>query len=120
MIEIVDTKTVGTLKDRVKDKKKQSFQHIDADNLALWKVSYPVDGGLNGILRKLEFIDEESLSLVDRLSKVFSIVPKEAHLHIVVKAPPTGEYEWLAVTTILMHTILFAPFLPLLHLEIWP
>ena len=91
-IEIPDIKTVGTLKKAIKDEKKPAFDHIPTDNLTLWKVSYPVDGGLNGNLSKLKFVDKESLSPVDRLSKVFSIVPKEAHLHIVVKAPPTGEF----------------------------
>jgi len=90
-IEIPDIKTVGTLKDRVKDKKKPAFDHIPADNLALWKVSCPVNRSLNGILGKLEFVDEESLSPVDGLLEVFPKSPVRKHLHIVVKAPPTGE-----------------------------
>lgn len=38
-INIAQTRTVGDLKDMIKDKKKRYFDHVDADSLKLWKVS---------------------------------------------------------------------------------
>jgi hypothetical protein len=99
-IEIADIKTVIALRKAIKDEKKHAFQHIDADTLVLWKVSFPVNESLKENLGKL--VDEESLSPVDGLSDVFPESLVRKHLHIVVRAPPTGECEWLAVTTILM------------------
>jgi hypothetical protein len=39
-VEITNNKTVGALKEVIKDKKKHSFQDADPDSLDLWKVSY--------------------------------------------------------------------------------
>jgi Crinkler effector protein N-terminal domain len=38
-VEIAKEKSVGALKDAIKDKKKPDFHHIPADKLTLWKVS---------------------------------------------------------------------------------
>jgi Crinkler effector protein N-terminal domain len=38
-VEIEGTKTVGDLKKVIKKEKENAFQHVDADNLQLWKVS---------------------------------------------------------------------------------
>jgi hypothetical protein len=90
-VEIASTKTVGALKDAIKEKKQHTFQHVDADALVLWKVSFPVDESLDGNLTN--FLDEESLSPVHGLSKVFSDRPKEEYLHIVVKGPSIEAIE---------------------------
>ena len=50
-IEIADTKNVGGLKDAIKDKKKLTFQHVDADALVIQKVSLSVDESLKESLR---------------------------------------------------------------------
>src|ERR1700729_1040840 len=91
-IEIAESKTVGALKDAVKDKKEHAFPHIDADTLFLWKVSIPVNQNLTENLSKLDFVDESSLLPVKRLSKVFSDQPEDEHLHVVVRVPP-GELD---------------------------
>ena len=88
-VEISASKTVGALKDKIKEKKQHAFQHVDADALVLWSVSIPTDGTLEEELSKLELVDEGSLSPANRLSKEFSGIPREGHLHVVVKAPPT-------------------------------
>jgi hypothetical protein len=92
-IEIAERKTVGALKDAIKDKKEYAFPHVDADTLILWKVSIPVNQSLTETLSKLDFVDEGSLLPVRRLSGVFSDQPEDEHLHIVVRVPPAGEYE---------------------------
>ena len=89
-VEISASKTVGALKKAIKKDKTHAFQHVDADALVLWSVSMPADGTLEEELSKLELVDEGSLSPANRLSKEFSGVPNEGHLHIVVKVPPTG------------------------------
>ncbi|KIL58376.1 hypothetical protein M378DRAFT_86543 [Amanita muscaria Koide BX008] len=88
-VEILRTESVGALKKAIKNKNKDTFQHVDADTLALWKVSFPVTTSLPEDLGNHEFVDKESLSPVEELSAVFSEPPILKYLHIVVKAPPT-------------------------------
>ena len=84
-IEIANVKNVSALKDAIKDRKKFAFDHVPADTLILYKVSFPVDDGLQENLRN--FIGYIPLSPVNKLSKVFSNV-YDTHLHIVVGCPP--------------------------------
>ena len=98
-IEIAERKTVGALKDAIKDKKEHAFQHVDADALLLWKVSILVDRSLTKNISKLDFVDEGSLLPVEELSDVFSDSLSRKHLHIVVRVPPAGECEWLSHVT---------------------
>ena len=95
-IEIAERKTVGALKDAIKDKKRPAFDHVPADTLILWQVSIPVNRNLTEHLSKFDFVDEGSLFPVKRLSGVFSVPPEDEHLHIVVRVPPAGEYEMLS------------------------
>ena len=90
-VEIANTKPVSALKDAIKDKKKLSLHHVDADALTLWKVSILVNDGFNQNVKKVELRDEEALSPVDRLSKVFFVQPKDGHLHIIVRSPPASK-----------------------------
>ena len=98
-IEIAESKTVGALRKAIKDEKEHAFQHVDADALLLWKVSIPVDRSFTKNLSKLDFVDEGSLFPVEELSDVFSDSLTRKHLHIVVRVPPVGEYEWLSHVT---------------------
>jgi hypothetical protein len=38
-LKIAGAETVSALKEAIKEKKKVSFEHVDADTLKLWKVS---------------------------------------------------------------------------------
>src|ERR1700734_3104790 len=89
-IEIAESKTVGALRKAIKDEKRHAFQHVDADTLVLWKVSFPVNRNLTENLSKLDFVDESSLLPVKRLSKVFSDQPEDRHLQIISGVPPAG------------------------------
>jgi hypothetical protein len=52
-IEIKGTKKVGDLKDFIKDKNKPAFDRVPAHYLELFKVSFPVDDGLDAQLKFL-------------------------------------------------------------------
>ena len=43
LVEIATTKTVGALKQAIKEEKKHAFQDIDAKTLNLWKVFIPLN-----------------------------------------------------------------------------
>jgi len=83
-IEIANFKNVSALKKAIKDEKKHKFQHVDADNVTLWKVSFPVNESLQENVGNV--IHENSLSPVDRLSTIFSDV-SDGCLHVVVRSP---------------------------------
>jgi Crinkler effector protein N-terminal domain len=88
-IEIEHTKTASVLRKAIKDEKKITFQHVDADALVLRKVYLPID---NHLKENVENAVYESLSPVDELSDIFPDPLAKKHLHIVVKAPPAGEF----------------------------
>ena len=85
-IEIANAKNVSALKKAIKAEKQLAFQHVDADTLVLWNVSFPVDEVLEENLRN--FVGKKPLSPVHELSEVFSNMPKKKYLHIVVGRPP--------------------------------
>ena len=95
-IEIGDSKTVGALKDFIKDKKRPVFDHIFADNLVLWKVVISVDTlnmeDLDQLLKK-----EETLKPIQVLSDIFSNNLDRTHLHVVVMPQLTGKFTRLSV-----------------------
>jgi len=64
---------------------------LDADDLTLWKVDLPLEGDTFEHLNGLKPDPKESLSPWVKLLKVFSEIPEEEHLHIVVQGPPAGE-----------------------------
>jgi hypothetical protein len=86
-VEIAGTMTVGTLNDVIKDRNMHAFQRLDAKSLLLWKVSIPVDDGLNENIDNLELAVDESLSPVEELWESFPGGPAKKHVHIVIKAP---------------------------------
>jgi hypothetical protein len=51
-VEIAKTKTVGALKEAIKDERKPDFDHVAADSLVLWKVSsfQRIDGAARRML----------------------------------------------------------------------
>jgi len=91
-VKIARTESVGTLKKAIKEEKKVTLEHVDADSLRLWKVSIAVNSGFKEDLRKVELRDDDALSPVDRLSKVFLGQPEDGDLHIIVRSPPASEF----------------------------
>jgi hypothetical protein len=71
---------------------------LDADDLILWKVDLPLEGDMFEHLNDLKPDPKESLSPWVKLLKVFSELPEEDHLHIVVQGPPASELSINIVT----------------------
>jgi hypothetical protein len=89
-VEIATTKTVGALKDVIKDKSGlhlTMFQLTPSFSGRFLSLSESLDGNL------VNFLNKESLSPVHGLSKLFSIMPKEEYLHIIIKGPSIEAIE---------------------------
>ncbi|KAG2335302.1 hypothetical protein BDR05DRAFT_624489 [Suillus weaverae] len=100
VVDIAPKQTVADLKDLIKDKKKPEFDHVAADRLKLWKVKLPVDDALKNTLESLELNKLESPSPVKKLQKVFSEIPEDEHLHIVIQGPHAVSSEPLHLNCI--------------------
>lgn len=61
------------------------------DSPDFWKVSISTDENPKQKLQTL-ILSKELFSLAS-LSKIFSDMPEEGHLHIIVKAPPGGKCQ---------------------------
>ena len=48
------TESVSALKELIKDKKKYAFEHVDANTLDIFKVSFPVDDDLVATLKHFQ------------------------------------------------------------------
>ena len=94
-IEIACTKTVGALRNAIKEDQRVAFQHVDPRSLDLWKVSILIDTSLKPNVDRLGLQNEEPLLSGTKLSKVFSDEPADEHVHIVVRPPPTSMSKWL-------------------------
>jgi hypothetical protein len=107
-IEIALTKDIDALKDLIKENKRPGFDAIAAkslklwdvscltpglrsnsNDLILWKVDFPVDDTLERSIGRFDK-DKQPLSAATKLLKVFSKLPQEEHLHIVIQRPPAG------------------------------
>ncbi|KIJ63839.1 hypothetical protein HYDPIDRAFT_29189, partial [Hydnomerulius pinastri MD-312] len=86
-VKISRSKTVGALKDAIKNEKPVGFRDIDANTLVLYKVSLASDEGLEETLKGLTFDHEKPLHPLHTLSEVFPDAPLKRHIHIVIEAP---------------------------------
>jgi hypothetical protein len=94
-VEILRTKTVGALKDAIKEKNQNRFQHIDAHALGLWKVDFPDDDDekLRQLLDNFKFDSKQKLKSTKDLAQVFDKI--SGNLHVLVVPPRTGEWNCL-------------------------
>jgi hypothetical protein len=92
-VEIASTKNASALQKAIRKEKEHAFKGVDADTLVLWKVSMPADGPVKQDPRIHDLDEDQSLSLLEELSEVFSALLPRNHIHIVVRAPPVGEYR---------------------------
>jgi hypothetical protein len=81
-IEIQRNKNVSILKDLIKEKKAHRLTHVDASDLELWNVSFPIDN----------VSSEESSTVTPKLMsnrKLLSFADDllDDHVHILVKVP---------------------------------
>ncbi|KAG1834019.1 hypothetical protein DFJ58DRAFT_735930 [Suillus subalutaceus] len=87
-IKIAPTESVSALQNAIKEQNKHEFDGVDAKALKLWKVDLPVDEMIEHSLSSLTLGTMKSLSPVTKLQKVFSEIPEDEHLHIVIEGPP--------------------------------
>ncbi|KIK78612.1 hypothetical protein PAXRUDRAFT_16777 [Paxillus rubicundulus Ve08.2h10] len=83
-VKISSTETVAALKKAIKNKKPVDFRDVDADALALRKVSVLVDSDLKETSQALS-LHEDVLGPLQTLSDIFTELPLQGHLHIVVE-----------------------------------
>jgi Crinkler effector protein N-terminal domain len=93
-VVIPNTKNVSALRQAIWKEKEHAFKGVDANTLVLWKVSIPSDSLVERDPRIIDLNENQSLLPMNRLSKVFSDVPEEDHIHILVRAPPAGEWAF--------------------------
>ncbi|KAG1791477.1 uncharacterized protein BJ212DRAFT_1477883 [Suillus subaureus] len=78
---IAQTQTIGDLREAIKDKKKQQFDHVYADHLELWQVKI----NLNDLHLLNTIVDESmELKLLMELSKVFMDGVEHGCIHVMV------------------------------------
>jgi Crinkler effector protein N-terminal domain len=93
-VKIASDKYIGTLKEYIKDWKQAMFGHIDANALALYKITV-AEAVLGNELEKINLENPENLEKLQptlKLSGAFSHPPADNHLHVVVIVwSPDGE-----------------------------
>ncbi|GJJ11044.1 hypothetical protein Clacol_005275 [Clathrus columnatus] len=107
-VDILGNASVAKLKKTIKAEKIHQTEHVDADQITLWKLSNPILRGrtrdaINEFFQKIKDIDfpnpesEEALAgtgpvqyLVssELLSDYWMELPEPKHLHIIVQIPP--------------------------------
>ena len=103
---------MGALKKCIKEENKPAFDHVPAKALDCWKVSISDIHNLPENISDVQGVKEGPLSPMKRLMSVFSDVPKDEHIHIIVKPPTIGKcplYMFLAIAvddiTLIPHDI---------------
>ncbi len=81
-VKIPRNDNVGILKDEIKKKKARLLRDIDASDLELWEVSFPIDDHAS---KKLQTV--APLRPNKRLFSLWHGNPLDDDLHILVKAP---------------------------------
>ncbi|KAI0255336.1 hypothetical protein BJV78DRAFT_1179329 [Lactifluus subvellereus] len=85
-VKVDSTRTIGDLKSAIKEKRHLTFQHVEAVNLILWRVSVDFDETLESNLRQLVFDGVRPLSSYRILSSVFSDqLMDDRRLNVVIK-----------------------------------
>lgn len=87
-VTLSQTQSIADLKERIREKKKQTLTHAPANSLVLSKVSVRVDNKFKRNVESLNLVEEESpgLSLpIEELGDIFS--PERGCLHVLVRTP---------------------------------
>lgn len=90
-VKIAKTESASSLREVIKGERDRLFNRVDADDLILWNVSEVADLNLKKPLQKANFSRKESLSPMEKLSKIFSNTLVEGRLHIVVGLAEYGK-----------------------------
>ncbi|KAJ3733749.1 hypothetical protein DFJ43DRAFT_1066600 [Lentinula guzmanii] len=114
-VQISETDTVATLKEKIKEKTRPTFDHIAAHTLDLWNVSVPIEGLSDTHLHDLQPVQAPLLP-VKRLSRLFPNTPPEEYLHIIVRPPAVAGasstfFVSFNISYSLQHLQIHSPFL---------
>jgi Crinkler effector protein N-terminal domain len=102
-VKISDTEYVSILKDEIWKKKKNAFNGVDANTLVLWEVSFPFGDNIQQILDKFKPVKELALRRpASRLSSVFHYLPKDEHIHILIRHPCECTYLYPRLDEVLI------------------
>lgn len=85
-VVILETASIGTLKERIKEKKQVAFRDIDPEYLELWDVSTSVEGLSDTDLPDL-LPNRSPLIPNKRLEGLFPDTPPKGDLHIIIRPP---------------------------------
>ena len=87
VVEVEKTKSVSILKDLIKEKKASRLKDIDASDLDLWKVDFPIDD----LLTKKISTDGPKLGSGELLLGVFPSELNIRFIHVIVCVPVRSE-----------------------------
>ena len=93
-VEIDEAKSVGTLKEYIKEKNKPRFDHIPAFLLDLWNKPVPINSILKGTVDALQLVVDDSLYSQEILSDVLPSRLEKGTVYIIIDRPPG---EWLII-----------------------
>ena len=88
-VEIPKTENVSILKDLIKEKKARHFEHVDASDLDLWQVSFPIDD-LETELGNINLARYPKLSPPNKKLTTFFTDTVDECLYVIAKAPGTS------------------------------
>jgi hypothetical protein len=92
IVEIPETKTVSTLKDLIKEKKASRLKDIDASDLDLWQVSFPIDD-FQAALENFNLADHLELSPPNKKLTTFFEDVADDHLRVIAKVPGMSRHS---------------------------
>ncbi|KAG0277967.1 hypothetical protein BGZ97_009804, partial [Linnemannia gamsii] len=88
-VEIESSKTIGDLRKLIKTEIPDTFNGVDAKDLALWRVSIPVAANKHKPIVLNEFESATELDPTDDVSDVFPDKPPKKTIHVIVQRPPS-------------------------------
>jgi Crinkler effector protein N-terminal domain len=93
-VEIPKNKNVSILKDLIKEKKAHHFNHVDASDLDLWLVFFPIDD-LETELGNINLVSYPKLSPPSKRLSTFFTDAADDCLHVIAKVPGTSRQSSL-------------------------
>ena len=83
-ISVKPSDLVGALKEQIKQKKANKFQHFDADELTLYLCNQPI---INDQDEPVPLEGASKLSAIVEVGEYFPSQPRSKHIHIIVRPP---------------------------------
>jgi Crinkler effector protein N-terminal domain len=93
-VEILKTKSVYFLKERIKEKLSPHLNDVDTSDLTIWKVSLPADT-ISPALTVDGVKESQSLLPWEEISSIFGEALVDGYVHILVQPPSPGAYHKL-------------------------